>query len=207
VAELVDGVDRGHEASGSRATSGIRGHRDSGRQAESVAEGHHDGFGRRALGLRGHCPPGTVENLATVPFVEVNVVDPITRKGYRFKGQAAVHRAGELFERGLAVLEQRGYRTPRDRTRHCRDHRQRRLSARVACLHHRRYRSRDRSIMAGAPPQRERVISHRRPGRSVVADHAHSRRSSAFAAGSTSVARGLRAAPSSGALLSTESLA
>jgi predicted pyridoxine 5'-phosphate oxidase superfamily flavin-nucleotide-binding protein len=61
--------------------------------------------------------PGTVDNLATVPFVEVNVVDPIKRKGYRFKGQAAVHRAGELFERGLALLEQRGYRTPRDRIR------------------------------------------------------------------------------------------
>jgi hypothetical protein len=30
--------------------------------------------------------------------VEVNVVDPIRRKGYRFKGPADVHRDGPLFE-------------------------------------------------------------------------------------------------------------
>ena len=33
--------------------------------------------------------PGTIENLATNPHVEINVVDPIPRKGYRFKGTAA----------------------------------------------------------------------------------------------------------------------
>lgn len=61
--------------------------------------------------------PGTVANLASSPFIEVNVVDPIRRKGYRFKGKAEVHRAGELFGRGVGVLEQRGYTTPRDRIR------------------------------------------------------------------------------------------
>ena len=34
--------------------------------------------------------PGTIENLATNPHVEINVVDPILRKGYRFKATAAV---------------------------------------------------------------------------------------------------------------------
>ena len=33
--------------------------------------------------------PGTIEDLATNPHVEINVVDPILRKGYRFKGTAA----------------------------------------------------------------------------------------------------------------------
>jgi len=33
---------------------------------------------------------GTVENLAANPAIEVNVVDPIVRKGYRFKGHAEV---------------------------------------------------------------------------------------------------------------------
>lgn len=61
--------------------------------------------------------PGTVANLAGSPFVEVNVVDPIRRKGYRFKGKGEVHCAGEVFERGLGVLEQRGYTTQRDRIR------------------------------------------------------------------------------------------
>jgi predicted pyridoxine 5'-phosphate oxidase superfamily flavin-nucleotide-binding protein len=43
--------------------------------------------------------PGTVANIeAGNPVVEVNVVDPIRRKGYRFKGPAEVHREGSLFE-------------------------------------------------------------------------------------------------------------
>jgi uncharacterized protein len=43
--------------------------------------------------------PGTVANIeAGNPVVEVNVVDPIRRKGYRFKGPAEVHREGALFD-------------------------------------------------------------------------------------------------------------
>jgi predicted pyridoxine 5'-phosphate oxidase superfamily flavin-nucleotide-binding protein len=43
--------------------------------------------------------PGTVANIeAGRPVVEVNVVDPIRRKGYRFKGRAEVHRDGPRFE-------------------------------------------------------------------------------------------------------------
>jgi predicted pyridoxine 5'-phosphate oxidase superfamily flavin-nucleotide-binding protein len=59
--------------------------------------------------------PGTVENLASNPNVEINVVDPIARKGYRFKGTASVHTAGEMFERGLATLRERGSTTARER--------------------------------------------------------------------------------------------
>jgi uncharacterized glyoxalase superfamily protein PhnB len=61
--------------------------------------------------------PGTVTNLATNPNVEVNVVDPIVRKGYRFKGTAIAHANGEMFERGLAVLRERGSTTARERIR------------------------------------------------------------------------------------------
>ena len=43
--------------------------------------------------------PGTVANIeAGRPVVEVNVVDPIRRKGYRFKGPAEVLRNGARFE-------------------------------------------------------------------------------------------------------------
>src|SRR4029077_1058145 len=50
----------------------------------------------------------TVANIETVnPVVEINVVDPILRKGYRFKGHAVVHRAGPEFEAGLAFYRQR----------------------------------------------------------------------------------------------------
>lgn len=47
------------------------------------------------------CSPGTIANLARNPAVEVNVVDPITRRGYRFKGQAAIVDSGPLFERAM----------------------------------------------------------------------------------------------------------
>jgi predicted pyridoxine 5'-phosphate oxidase superfamily flavin-nucleotide-binding protein len=46
--------------------------------------------------------PGTVRNLRANPAIEVNVVDPIARKGYRFKGEATVLAAGALFEQILA---------------------------------------------------------------------------------------------------------
>jgi len=42
--------------------------------------------------------PGTVANLRRNPAVEVNVVDPILRKGYRFKGTAEILSEGALFE-------------------------------------------------------------------------------------------------------------
>jgi uncharacterized protein len=61
--------------------------------------------------------PGTVQNLAANPNVEVNVVDPILRKGYRFKGHATAHTGGDMFDRGLAVLHQRGYSTKAERIR------------------------------------------------------------------------------------------
>ena len=52
--------------------------------------------------------PGTVTNLASNPYVEVNVVDPILRKGFRFKGTATVYTAGDMFERGVRILRGRG---------------------------------------------------------------------------------------------------
>jgi predicted pyridoxine 5'-phosphate oxidase superfamily flavin-nucleotide-binding protein len=57
--------------------------------------------------------PHTVENIeAGNVVVEVNVVDPIFRKGYRFKGPASVHRAGDVFEAGLRFYEERSRLTP-----------------------------------------------------------------------------------------------
>src|SRR4051812_2103111 len=46
--------------------------------------------------------PGTVANLAVNPAVEVNVVDPILRKGWRFAGRGTVHTAGPVYEEVLA---------------------------------------------------------------------------------------------------------
>jgi predicted pyridoxine 5'-phosphate oxidase superfamily flavin-nucleotide-binding protein len=61
--------------------------------------------------------PVTIANLATNPNIEVNVVDPIVRTGYRFKGTATVHHGGDTYERGLEVMRARGSTTTRDRIR------------------------------------------------------------------------------------------
>src|SRR3954447_22769755 len=42
--------------------------------------------------------PGTAADLAINPAVEVNVVDPIRRTGWRFAGRGTVHASGPLFE-------------------------------------------------------------------------------------------------------------
>jgi predicted pyridoxine 5'-phosphate oxidase superfamily flavin-nucleotide-binding protein len=50
----------------------------------------------------------TVENVETTnSAVEINVVDPILRKGYRFKGTATVHRNGSVYEAGLRFYRER----------------------------------------------------------------------------------------------------
>ena len=42
--------------------------------------------------------PGTIRNLAANPSIEINVVDPFCRKGYRFKGAGQIVRDGSLFQ-------------------------------------------------------------------------------------------------------------
>src|SRR3954447_7269702 len=56
--------------------------------------------------------PGTVANLAANPAVEVNVVDPIRRKGWRFAGRGAVHTDGPLFEEVLAWYDRPSTASP-----------------------------------------------------------------------------------------------
>jgi uncharacterized protein len=49
--------------------------------------------------------PQTVANLQTNPAVEINVVDPFVRKGYRFKGIGQVIVEGELFQEILRFYQ------------------------------------------------------------------------------------------------------
>ncbi len=56
--------------------------------------------------------PGTVNNLRGNPAVEINVVDPETHKGYRFKGTARVLTDGQLFQEILNVYTQQGVTHP-----------------------------------------------------------------------------------------------
>jgi predicted pyridoxine 5'-phosphate oxidase superfamily flavin-nucleotide-binding protein len=52
--------------------------------------------------------PGTLANLRQNANVEVNVVDPFVRKGYRFKGVASVLASGPLYDQVIAFYKARG---------------------------------------------------------------------------------------------------
>jgi predicted pyridoxine 5'-phosphate oxidase superfamily flavin-nucleotide-binding protein len=56
--------------------------------------------------------PGTRANLEQSPWIELNVVDQLSRRGYRFFGSATLHRDGPVFEealRRIAVEEVNAY--------------------------------------------------------------------------------------------------
>jgi predicted pyridoxine 5'-phosphate oxidase superfamily flavin-nucleotide-binding protein len=52
--------------------------------------------------------PQSVQNIEHNPSVEVNVVDPLVRKGYRFKGRGTVHRSDEIFQRVCQMYRDTG---------------------------------------------------------------------------------------------------
>ena len=52
--------------------------------------------------------PGTLANLRQNANVEVNVVDPFVRKGYRFKGVASILESGVLYDQVLTFYRERG---------------------------------------------------------------------------------------------------
>ena len=56
--------------------------------------------------------PHTVANLAHNPAVEINVVDPALRKGYRFKGVATVLSEGPQYEEIERWFRARGSTSP-----------------------------------------------------------------------------------------------
>ena len=56
--------------------------------------------------------PRTIANLKRNPAIEVNVVDPMVRKGYRFKGTATVLSEGPLFEQILGFYREHGSTSP-----------------------------------------------------------------------------------------------
>jgi enoyl-CoA hydratase len=58
------------------------------------------------------CSPGTMANLRQNPAIEINVVDQLVRKGYRFKGTAEVLDTGPVFEQGPGVAPRAGRSEP-----------------------------------------------------------------------------------------------
>jgi predicted pyridoxine 5'-phosphate oxidase superfamily flavin-nucleotide-binding protein len=64
--------------------------------------------------------PQTVRNLRTNPSIEINVVDPVIRKGFRFKGRGIVVDPGERFDELLERFTSgsRAVRDAKARIRH-----------------------------------------------------------------------------------------
>ncbi len=52
--------------------------------------------------------PGTVRNLRAHPWIELNVVDGLSRRGYRFRGRGTVHAGDDVHAAALAVIADEG---------------------------------------------------------------------------------------------------
>ena len=96
--------------------------------------------------------PGTVTNLATNPSVEINVVDPLVRKGYRFKGEAEVLTDGDRHAEVLERYAARAGDGPDAGASGRAGPRRRGGAARLARVRHRRHRGGDRASVARPPP-------------------------------------------------------
>ena len=55
--------------------------------------------------------PQTVENLIKNPSIEINVIDPFSRMGYRFKGMANILSDGDDFKKILDYFEKKGIKS------------------------------------------------------------------------------------------------
>ena len=56
--------------------------------------------------------PDTMKNLQTNPHVEINVIDPLLRKGFLFRGSARVIKEGSLFTNILNYYRENKIRSP-----------------------------------------------------------------------------------------------
>ena len=56
--------------------------------------------------------PDTMKNLIDNPNVEINVIDPLLRKGYLFQGKARILQDGTLYQEILNHYRQNGVKSP-----------------------------------------------------------------------------------------------
>lgn len=56
--------------------------------------------------------PDTMKNLIDNPNVEINVIDPLLRKGYLFQGKARILQDGTLYQEILNHYRQNGIKSP-----------------------------------------------------------------------------------------------
>ena len=56
--------------------------------------------------------PQTVENLKRNSAIEINIVDPFSRRGYRFKGIAEIISTGDKFDKIISHYKETGVKSP-----------------------------------------------------------------------------------------------
>ena len=56
--------------------------------------------------------PNTMKNLEKNPNLEINVVDPLLRKGFRFKGQGTIIKNGQTYDAILNHYRENGIKSP-----------------------------------------------------------------------------------------------
>ncbi len=56
--------------------------------------------------------PNTIKNLETNSALEINVIDPILRKGFRIKGEGTIVKDGKTYEEILNHYREKGIKSP-----------------------------------------------------------------------------------------------
>ncbi|MGI9565534.1 MAG: pyridoxamine 5'-phosphate oxidase family protein [Nitrosopumilus sp.] len=69
------------------------------------------GWTQNTLVFADICSPDTVKNLESNPHVEINVIDPLLRRGYLFQGQAKIVEDNSLFEEILDHYRKKGIKS------------------------------------------------------------------------------------------------
>ena len=55
--------------------------------------------------------PNTISNLKKNPSIEINVVDPLIRRGYRFKGEGKIISEGDEFQKIITHYKNEGIKS------------------------------------------------------------------------------------------------
>ena len=70
------------------------------------------GWTDRTLAFADIRSPDTMRNLKDNPDVEINVIDPLVRKGYLFQGRARILGSGDLYQEILNHYRGKGIQSP-----------------------------------------------------------------------------------------------
>ena len=70
------------------------------------------GWSKNQLAFADIRSPDTMQNLKTNPNMEINVIDPLLRKGFLFKGTAKIIHDNSLYDEILKYYRENGIKSP-----------------------------------------------------------------------------------------------